>query len=394
MHAPGNEREAQEQVQGQLAQAARLEAMGRMVSGVAHELNNPLTAIIAFAQDLLTVRRSAEEDREALTVIMQQADRCRVIVGDLLTFARSRRDERRLANPDELVRRVARVFEHDSARLGVTLEVEIAPLLPEIEVDAVGIEQVLTNLLTNAFQASPRGGHVSLRVTADRHWVEFRVEDQGPGISPEAFPRLFEPFFTTKGPGQGTGLGLSVSHAIVQQHRGRIEASNRTGGNQGARFIVQLPVVARADQTGLPRRVSAESEVAPMNQRSKALVVDDEPAIRAAIRRALERAGWAVEEAGDGAAAWRWLELNAGLTPLDVIITDLRMPGTSGIELVERLRLEYPDLADRTLVITGDTASPQVADFLAGLKTPYLQKPFDMKTIVEQVDRIRTELRR
>jgi len=379
------ERGAQEQLQNQLAQAARLEAVGRMVSGVAHELNNPLTAIIAFAQDLAATPRS-EEDRDALTVIMQQADRCRVIVGDLLIFARSRREERRRLTPDALVGRVAKVFERDLARFGVALEVRVMPDLPAIEVDAVGIEQVLTNLLTNAFQASPRGGRVLLAAVSSEHGVEFVVEDGGAGISSDSMPRLFEPFYTTKGPGEGTGLGLAVSHTIVEQHGGSIIAENRADDQTGARFTVRLPFVdRRADPEPTAPPPGSPS---PTDGGRHALVVDDEPAIRAAIRRALERRGWKVDEAGDGEEAWLRVEVGGRPARYDVIITDLRMPGTSGIELVERIRGAYPSLAARTLVITGDIASPQVAEFLAALPTPYLQKPFDMRTVIDRVERI------
>lgn len=383
------EREAHQQIQSQLAHAARLEAMGRMVSGVAHELNNPLTAIIAFAQDLAMSPRS-DDDREALTVIMQQADRCRIIVGDLLIFSRSRRDERSRLAPGDLVRRVARVLDRDSARFGVTLEVEVGSGLPAIEVDAAGIEQVLTNLLTNAFQASPKGGTVRLAVNSDGDRVQFLVEDEGAGIATAALPRLFEPFFTTKAPGHGTGLGLSVSHAIIQQHGGTIVAENR-GDRAGARFIVRLPYVDRRAEPGPLPTATPPAGVAGLTGVSRALVVDDEPAIRVVIRRGLERAGWSVDEAADGAEAW--LRLVVGNRPVDyaVIITDLRMPGMSGIELVERLRIEHPVLAGRTVVITGDTASPQVAQFLAGLATPYLQKPFDIKAVVALADRIRRD---
>jgi PAS domain S-box-containing protein len=379
------EREAHSLLQQQLAQAARLEAVGRLVSGVAHELNNPLTAIIAFAQDLAANPRS-EEDREALNVIIQQGDRCRVIVGDLLILARSRREERRQLRPGELVPRVARVFERDSIRDGVALDIEVAPDLPPIEVDPAGIEQVLTNLLTNAFQASKGGGRIRLSVGQSGDRVEYRVEDQGAGIAPTVMPRLFEPFFTTKGPGEGTGLGLAVSHTIIEQHGGSIVAENRTEPGGGARFIVRLPVAAPrpepAREIPLP---SARPDRAAREQR-RALVVDDEPAIRAAIRRTLERRGWTVDEAGDGEEAWLLLDRPGDPARYQAIVTDLRMPGTSGITLMERLRATYPALADRTLVITGDTASPQVAEFLASLPTPYLQKPFEMRTVVDRLE--------
>lgn len=377
----------QERLQSQLAQAARLEAVGRMVSGVAHELNNPLTAIMAFGQDLLATNRS-EGDREALTVIVQQAERCRVIVGDLLIFARSRREERRRTAPEELVRRVARVFERDSVHGKVTFGVSLAPDLPPIDADGPGIEQVLTNLLTNAFQSVSAGGSVALNVAVRDERLVFEVDDDGGGIPSDAMPRLFEPFFTTKSLGDGTGLGLSVSHAIVHQHGGVITAENRPGG--GARFRVALPFVERRSDGPVPVSHSPDVNAGAVPVAGRALVVDDEPAIRTAVRRSLERRGWVVDEAADGQEGWLRLDVGGRPAPYDAVITDLRMPGLSGIELVDRLRAAHPELADRTIVITGDTASPMVAEFLARLPTPYLQKPFDMRTLVQMIDGFRT----
>jgi PAS domain S-box-containing protein len=378
-----------ERLQQQLAQAARLETVGRMVSGVAHELNNPLTAITAFAQDMLLGARS-DEDREALTVIVQQAQRCRVIVGDLLIFARSKRDERRRVAPAELVGRVARVFERDSARHGVRFAVDVAPNLPPVDIDTVGIEQVLTNLLTNAFQAAPSGGTVDLKVRPDGERLEMVVEDDGPGIPAEAMPRLFEPFYTTKAPGQGTGLGLSVSHAIVEQHGGSIEAENRRDRPSGARFTVKLPFVDRRAGVAAPRDAERTPPAGSpaVTARRTILVIDDEPAIRSAVRRALERRGWTVDEAGDGAEAQLLLEVGGRLAGYDAIVSDLRMPGTSGVELYRWLETTYPEALGRLVVITGDTASPEVARFLATVEVPCLQKPFDMRSLLEVLERI------
>ncbi len=382
--------EDQDRLQLQLAQTARLETVGRMVSGVAHELNNPLTAIIAFAQDLLLSPRS-DEDREALTVIMQQAQRCRVIVGDLLIFARSKRDERRRVTPSDLVSRVARVFERDSNRHGVRFGIEVADDLPPVDIDAVGIEQVLANLLTNAFQAAPQGGLVQLRVKADGERLEMVVEDDGAGISPDAMPRLFEPFYTTKAPGQGTGLGLSVSHAIVEQHGGSIEAENRRDGTTGARFTVKLPFVNRRSRAGSADegdRTAVPAALVEGPRPRRVLVIDDETAIRSAIRRALERRGWEVDEAADGQEATLLLEVGGRLADYDAVVTDLRMPGMSGVELYRWLQIHHPSAVSRLVVVTGDTASPAVAEFLASLQGPYLQKPFDMRALLEVLERI------
>lgn len=379
-------------MQDELAQAARLEAVGRMVSGVAHELNNPLTAIIAFSQDLMATAQS-EEDREAVTTINQQAERCRVIVSDLLVFARSRREERRRIDPAELVARVTRVFEREAAARQIELDVAIAPDLPSIEVDVTGIEQVLTNLLTNALQASPAGDTVGVGVFSRDSRVVFQVDDAGPGIAPEIVLRLFEPFFTTKPEGHGTGLGLSVSHAIVDQHGGTITAENRPTG--GARFTIELPMVDRRLPPLLLTAQEAEIQNAlAAEQPGRVLIVDDEASIRSAMRRAFERRGWLVDEAADGGEAWLRIEVGGRAVDYDAVVTDLRMPGVSGMELYDKLRALYPELAARTIVITGDTTSPGVVEFLERLETPVLQKPFDLRRLIDLVGRGRQERRR
>ncbi len=379
-------------MQDELAQAARLEAVGRMVSGVAHELNNPLTAIIAFSQDLMATARS-EEDREAVTTINQQAERCRVIVSDLLVFARSRREERRRIYPADLVARVTRVFDREAAARQIELDVAITPDLPSIEVDVTGIEQVLTNLLTNALQASPAGDTVGLAVFARDSRVVFQVDDAGPGIPPESMARLFEPFFTTKPEGHGTGLGLSVSHAIVDQHGGTITAENRPMG--GARFTIELPIVDRRLPPLLLTAQEAELQGAmATEQPGRVLIVDDEAAIRSAMRRAFERRGWVVDEAADGTEAWLRIEVGGRAVDYDAVVTDLRMPGMSGMELYDKLRALHPELAARTIVITGDTTSPGVVEFLERLETPVLQKPFDLRRLIDLVGRDRQERRR
>ena len=387
--------EERERLRTQLAQTARLETIGRMVSGVAHELNNPLTAILAFAQDLLSQSRNVT-DTEALTTIVQQSQRCRSIVVDLLTFARSKRDDREPMPPLTIVRRVLPAMERQAAARGVQLEVQVSPDLPRLEVSPSGMEQVLTNLVINAIQAVGPGGRITVRAGVVDDFLVLIVEDDGPGISAEALPRLFEPFFTTKGPGEGTGLGLSVSHAIVEQHGGTLTAENRNPGEPGARFTARFPYLDRRaavrSTPDLPKADVASHAVGAAGGPRRVLVVDDEGPIRIAIRRYLERRGWTVEEAGDGREALARLGLDeAGRLRADfydAIITDLKMPGLSGIELHDRLAAVSPESVARLVLITGDIASPEAAEFVARLRQPLVQKPFDMRALADLLDRI------
>jgi PAS domain S-box-containing protein len=383
-----------DRLQSQEAQTARLETIGRMVSGVAHELNNPLTAILAFGQDLLTNSRNPD-DQEALNTIVEQSQRCRMIVQDLLTFARSKRDDREPVELPEVVRRVLPPLQRQADTHGVRLTVKLGEALPCIDANPSAIEQVLTNLTVNALQAAGAGGEVTLTVRMQENRIVLMVEDTGPGISEDALPRLFEPFFTTKAIGRGTGLGLSVSHAIVEQHGGVVRAENRSGpGERGARFTVLLPFVDRRAVIR-PQVASGERADAPVRAPGGAgrrvLVIDDEAPIRMAIRRYLERRGWRVDEACDGIQGLELLGLGRDATTsrsgdYDAIITDLRMPGITGIQIHDRLAAVDPEGLEKLVLITGDTASAEVAEFVTRVRRPLVQKPFDMRALADLLD--------
>lgn len=387
--------EERERARLQVAQTARLETIGRMVSGVAHELNNPLTAILAFAQDLLSQSRSLT-DTEALTTIVQQSQRCRSIVVDLLTFARSKRDDRQPMSPLVIVRRVLPPLERQATARGVRLEVEVPPELPHFEASPSAMEQVLTNLVVNAIQAVNPGGTVIMRARVMDDFLALIVEDDGPGISAEVMPRLFEPFFTTKGTGEGTGLGLSVCHAILEQHGGTLTAENRNPGERGARFTALLPYLERRATArtipDLPKGELAPSIGIGTRAPRRVLIVDDEGPIRVAIRRYLQRVGWTVQEARDGREALELLGMDDGgrfcADEYDAIVTDLKMPGITGMEIHDRLAAVSPETVAKLIMITGDTASPEVAEFVGRLRQPLIQKPFDMRTLADLLDRL------
>jgi signal transduction histidine kinase len=366
-----------------MAQTQKMEAVGRLVSGVAHELNNPLAAILAFSEELLSERRPAPE-REALEVIRDQSRRARTIVRDLLAFVGRREERREPVHPGPLLERVARGVAPEFARQGAALDVALAPDLPELAADRAGLEQVVTNLLTNAAFAAGRGGHVLLaarRTPAGD--LQVSVTDSGPGIPGDIRPRLFEPFFTTKPPGQGTGLGLSVSLGIVEQHRGRIEVDNVAGG--GARFTVTVPVGKGPPPPVIPV-LSAGMGSGAATRPSTVLLIDDEASVRLALRRWFERQGWSVDEAVDGAQGLALLLAAPSEETYGLVLCDLRMPGLSGIELHERLQLQRPGVLDRFVFATGDTASPETAAFLARVDRPVLEKPFELSQLALVVE--------
>jgi signal transduction histidine kinase/ActR/RegA family two-component response regulator len=368
-----------------LAQTQKMEAVGRLVSGVAHELNNPLAAILAFSEEMLSEFRPPRE-REALEVIRDQSRRARTIVRDLLTFVGRREERWEQLTPASLLERVARGVTPEFQRRGASLEIAIAPDCPIIVADRAGLEQVVTNLLSNAAYAAGPGGKVVLGATRTaENGLRITVTDNGAGVPTELRARLFEPFFTTKPAGQGTGLGLSVSLGVVEQHHGTIEIESPTNG--GARFVVTLPqgtvpapaVTPTTTVTPVPRAAGA---VRP----SSVLVIDDEASVRMAMRRWFERMGWTVDEAVDGAQGLALLLAAPSESTYGLVLCDLRMPGMSGIELHTRLLEQRPGVIDRIIFATGDTASPETAAFLARVERPVLEKPFELSQLAAVVE--------
>jgi signal transduction histidine kinase len=384
-----NAYEALQRAQSQALQHERLSAIGRVASGVAHELNNPLSAVLHLAEDLQADGARPGHEREALETISDQARRCRTIVRDLLSFARGQERRPERAEAALVLARARAAAEAMLREHRTRLEASLAPDMPSILTDASGLEQVLANLILNAIHAAGPDGRVRVEGTAADGGWQFVVEDSGPGISGEVLPRIFEPFFTTKGEGQGTGLGLAVSLGIVQRQGGTLRVE--PGGNgKGARFVARIPPapMPAAD----PRRLVPSPEPPPREPdgeaRPRVLVVDDERSIRLALGRYLRRNGWEVDEAEDGAAALGML----GSTPADgydLVITDLRMPVLSGFEVHDWLAAHRPDLFSRLVIATGDVASQPVREFLNRTPRPVLEKPFELSSLAELVGRVR-----
>jgi two-component system NtrC family sensor kinase len=244
---------SQVRLEAQLIQAEKLSAVGQLVSGVAHELNNPLTTIKGYVQ-LMQAEQLSPAMAEDLRRVEEAADRCRRIVRDLLTFARRYEPEFVNTDVNELLQRTAALRSYELRVRNIAVRWDLDPLLPEIEADAHRLQQVILNLIFNAEQAllsSEERGLITIRSRTLPHGagIRFEIADNGPGIRPEHLDRIFDPFFTTKKVGVGTGLGLSISYAIVKEHGGRIWADSGLG--EGASFIVELPLaVSREDPSG------------------------------------------------------------------------------------------------------------------------------------------------
>ena len=228
-----------DQLREQLARDEKLRALGTLVSGVAHELNNPLTSILGFSDYLLAQDPALRAN--AARIVREQSERCLGIVRSLSALAGRNPVRREPLVVAEWIDRVVRGFQPQLDAAGVTLEVRCATDLPLVQGDRVGLEQVLANLVANALHASPRGGSIVVRAVHADGRVEVAVLDSGAGIAPEVRSRLFEPFFTTKAPGDGTGLGLALARALVRSHRGELLLAESRPGS-GAEFVVQLPI--------------------------------------------------------------------------------------------------------------------------------------------------------
>ncbi len=357
----------------QLLQAEKMAALGQTISGVAHELNNPLATILSWAERLAE-RNVDDKTRQGLEVILAESERAARIVRNLLTFARKRQTTRAMVDLNQVVRETLALRAYEQKVSNVQVVEALASGLPEVFADGHQIKQVLLNLVINAEQAclgANGRGTIVVRTShdADRGSAVLEVNDDGPGIAEERQGRVFDPFFTTKEVGQGTGLGLTVAYAIVQEHSGRIWVTSTMG--QGASFFVELPVTGQ--HLNAPAARAAQQPISLEAFKGlRVLVVEDEPALAVAVSEALEDAGFTVDRAGDG---------EEGLTRLteasyDLIVCDLKMPRIDGMQFYRAMAAATPALARRVIFVTGDVAGTEAERFLEETACRWLSKPF------------------
>jgi PAS domain S-box-containing protein len=361
----------------QLLQAEKIASLGQLVSGVAHELNNPLGAILGSAELALDRHPSAAVE-EHLHRIVEQTERCRRIMANLLTFARERQAERLPVDVNAVVLRALDLQTYALAVDNIQVSLDLAPGLPYAFGDPARLQQVVLNLLLNAHQAMRGHGLGRLGITTSLHGDRLRltVSDTGPGISPENLSRIFDPFFSTKPIGGGTGLGLSVSMGIVLDMGGDLWAESQLG--RGARFFVELPEASfePAGAEEHPIDLYAQPVPAPALG-ARVLLIEDEAAVRDVIECALEAEGYLVQSAPDGQDA----EVMLATTDFDAVLCDLRTPRLDGIRLYRRIATRDPDMARRFIIVTGDVASDYTRRFLDNVGLPVLQKPFSLTVL-------------
>jgi PAS domain S-box-containing protein len=379
-----------EQLESQLRQSQKMEAVGRLAGGVAHDFNNMLTAIKGYSQLVLDELPADLPARADVQEIDAAADRAATLTRQLLAFSRQQVLQPKVLDLNETVRGMEKML----CRLLMTdirLALHLDARLGRIEADPGQLEQVLMNLVVNARDAMPEGGqltvstaNVEVRESEDgRHgpheqapgsYVVLAVSDTGRGMSTETQGKIFEPFFTTKEPGSGTGLGLATVYGIVKQSSGSIRVRSELG--EGTTFEIYLPRVEAAASVTKPADTGEHRAVAA----ERVLVVEDDPVVRAVAMRSLARAGYETLEAASGAEALRLLD---GGERVSLVITDLIMPEMRGTVLGRVLRDRYPGLP--VLLISGFTEGAMLEHGTLSPATAFLQKPFTPKALVTSV---------
>jgi len=360
----------------QLLQAEKLAALGQTISGVAHELNNPLATILTWAERL-SQRPVDEQTRRGLDTILGESERAAKIVRNLLTFARKRHTTRAMVDLNQVVRETLALRRYEQRLSNINILEAFAAGLPGVFADAHQIQQVLLNLIINAEQAmlgANGRGTLIIRTWHDmqKDAVILEVHDDGPGVPEEVQPRVFDPFFTTKEVGKGTGLGLTVAYAIVQEHGGRITLKSEPAG--GASFYVELPV----GTSSLKPAARAVERPAAVGSGGSVLVVEDEAALGTAVSEAMSDAGFTVSLARDGIEALERINER----PFDLVVCDLKMPRLDGTAFYRRLEAEHPALSRRVLFVTGDVAGTEAERFLEETGCRWLPKPFRLKDLL------------
>lgn len=370
-------------LEAQLIQSEKMAAVGQLVSGVAHELNNPLTSIAGLSEFLVDHSDTGSKEREHLKVIHEQAERAARIVRDLLTFAHKGPEEVGDVDLNDATRRAASLIRHELRLRDVELELSLATDLPPAHGDRFQIQQVVLNLLTNAVHAvvgnpPDRPRRICVTTQHDDDRATLSVTDTGPGVPEELIPQVFDPFFTTKEPGQGTGLGLSIAFGIIEGHGGKMTVGR--GPEGGARFIVSLPAsgATASDRTRALRGEStgtrASGPTAPDIYRI--LLVDDEPAVRRTIDALMSRDGVEVVSAESAARALELLDQGE----FALVLADARAAVSAELTLGEALADSHPELRDRTILLTADVR-PEIQQWLEKTGWRYFRKPFNVREL-------------
>jgi two-component system NtrC family sensor kinase len=367
-----------------LHQSEKLAALGSLLAGVAHELNNPLSIVLGQATMLREEAEAGAGDasiRSRAEKVEAAAERCARVVRSFLTIARQRKAEARPVDLAPLLDSSIDLVLYGLHATGVRVERDYAGPLPRIQADPDQVQQIVVNLLVNAAQALEEvDGPRAITVSVDRTFADAKlrlvVSDSGPGVPKEIAQRIFEPFFTTKPQGVGTGIGLSVSRGLAQAQGGDLTLV-RSKQHDGAAFELSLPTATPQPDESVSPSGAADVVVA---KSLRAVVIDDEIEIAVLLAETFRKAGYACDVAASGREAQALIASRGG--GYDAVVCDLRMPDVDGPTLFRWIETHHPVLVERTVFITGDALGPTAGRFLAGCGRPVLEKPFPPADVV------------
>jgi two-component system NtrC family sensor kinase len=376
----------EKQLQQQLIQSEKLSAIGELISGIAHELNNPLTGVMGYSQ-LLQLRKDLDDRaKDSLLKINNLALRCQKIVQNLLSFARKQKPERTLSDINEILENTVELRSYELLVNNIELTRELDRHLPKTIADAHQLQQVFLNILTNAEQAMLEAhgkGHLTIRTRTDPNNARLIVEviDDGPGIAENYLTRIFDPFFTTKEVGKGTGLGLSLSYGMIKEHGGNIYARSNPGA--GATFVIELPLIThlRHESRRAPQLTPSALQFEKLVHGKRILVVDDEKYILDFFVEIFRTLPLQIDTAGNGRAAMKKMQVGE----YDLIVSDFKMPQMSGRDLFNWIKENRPHLASRIIFVTGDTVSADTRSFFEDNNSRFLAKPFKIEEVKEVI---------
>jgi two-component system NtrC family sensor kinase len=359
--------------QEQLLQSEKMSAVGQLISGVAHELNNPLTAILGYAQ-LLESESLSEHSQDYVAKLYKQAQRTHRVVQNLLSFARQRKPAKMPVDVRRIVEDTLALRDYDLNLHNIAVVKNYAETIPPVVADAHQLEQVFLNIINNAVDAMlehSRGGHLNVSISNQDSHVSLEFRDSGPGI--KEVNRIFDPFYTTKSVGKGTGLGLSICYGIIKEHDGDIRAFNHTGG--GAVIQVVFPVAA----AGAVVATSPKSVGRAVPLQGRVLVVDDEEAVLEFEREVLSGAGAEVVCLSSAEIAISRLATEQ----FDAILVDSSMPGSlSGVDIYRWVAENRPEHRARIIVTFSSLADSEVRQFVEKESILHINKPFEVSDLI------------
>ncbi|TAN59728.1 response regulator, partial [bacterium] len=376
----------EKQLREQLFHSEKLSSVGKLVAGIAHELNNPLMGILGFSQILMDMPgdKKLDDVKDKLKKIYQESLRTARIVQNLLTFARSQKTEREFTDINDIIRRTLDLKEYSLGANKIKTAFELAPNLPNTMADPYQLQQVFINIINNAEDAMTdynKSGRLEIKTRKNRNKILITFKDDGPGIPKNILKKVFDPFFTTKEVGKGTGLGLSITHGIVTEHGGAIDITVPEAG--GALVTIELPIIEKEQWTELKKAIDIETALTSEEKQTgkKILVVDDEITIREALTEFLTRAGFDVTAAGTGKEGAELIEKNG----FSLVIADIKLPDINGMELYDIAVNKSPALKESVIIITGAVLNPEIKNFVERTKCPLVLKPFTMTSLLKVI---------